>query len=65
VSFLNVDDLVVSEVGFSKDCEMMMVGEMSTLDMELVKYVSWCNKVCPYFFDVGVFQLLMPMVVVL
>ena len=52
-------------MGLSKDAEVMVVGEMSRLDVELVENMSGCDEVSPDLFDLGVLELVGPVVVML
>jgi hypothetical protein len=65
VSFYDVDDPEISKMGLSKDAEVMVVGEMSRLDVKLVENMSGCHAVGPDLFDVGVLELVGPVVVML
>lgn len=63
MSFDDVDDPEISMMGLSEDAEVMVGGEMSRLDVELVEDMSGCHEVGPDLFDVGVLELVGPVVV--
>lgn len=65
MSFLDVKNPELSELGFSEDGEMVVGWEVTTLDVVLIEDVSWGNQVGPNFFNVCILKLVMPMVVML
>ncbi len=65
MSFLDVEDPVVPEMSLSQNSEVVVAGEMSTLDVELVEHVAGGDEVGPHLLDVGVVELMVPVMVVL
>ena len=66
MSFLDVEDSVSVKIAmFSEDSEVMMLGKVSTLDVELIEHMSWSCMLSPNFLNVGVLEFMMPVVVML
>lgn len=62
MTFNNVDDFVEAILSFCQDGEVVMAGEVSTLDVELIDPVMRTNVSLPYFFNVSIFQFMFPSV---
>lgn len=64
MSFYDVDDPVETVLCFCKDGEVMVVGEVSALDVELVDPVVMSDVPDPNLLNVGILQFIVPVVVV-
>jgi hypothetical protein len=64
VALLDVDDPVVAVEGLSEDGEVVVVGEVSGLDVELEDGVIGSDVVDPSLLDHCVFKLMNPVMVV-
>ena len=65
MSFHDVDDPELAKMSLSKHTEVMVGGEVAALDVELVEDVSGGDVVGPNILDMGVLQLVVPVVMVL
>lgn len=66
MSFHDVDDPSALEVAvLGQHTEVMMVGEMSALDVELVEDMSGSGMLNPHILDVCVLEFVVPVMVVL
>ena len=65
MAFDDVDDSVETILGFSQYCEVVVVGEVSALDVELVDPVVVTHVLLPDLLNVGVVQLVLILMVVL
>jgi hypothetical protein len=65
VALLDVDNFELSKSGFSENGEVMVVGEVARLDVELVEDLSLSDEVGPNLFNLSVLQLISPVVVVI
>lgn len=63
MSLDDVDDPVESVFGLGQDGEVMVVREVSALDVELVDPVVMADVPLPNLLNVGVLQLVMPVMV--
>lgn len=63
MSFLDIDDPVIAVESFSEYGEVVVVGEVSGLDLELNEGVGGANEVDLGFSDLCVFELVGPVVV--
>lgn len=56
MTFHDVKDPEDSEISFSENCEVVVMGEMARLDVVLVLDMSGSEHIDPNFLDVGVFK---------
>lgn len=63
MSFFDVEDREVSVANVSQNGEVPVVGEVSCLDVELVEHLVMADAVGPNLIDVGVFELVQVVVV--
>jgi hypothetical protein len=63
VSFFDVEDLEVSVANVSQNGEVPVVGKVSSLDVELVEHLMMTDTVGPNLIDVGVFEAVQVVVV--
>jgi hypothetical protein len=65
VSFLYVDNSISMKFAvFSKHCEMMVTGEVSTLYVELIKHMAWTCMLSPNFLNVSILKFMVPVMMV-
>ena len=65
MAFLHVDDFEVIVLNITEYREMMVVGEMSSLNVELIEHFMVMDPVSPNMLDDGVLQLMLEMMVMM